>query len=96
MYEASALAAGATLAAARAVWSGSARHGASIVGGMHHARAAYASGSCVYNDVAIAIACPPDQGAERIAYVDIDAHHCDGGRRPPWRCPRGSRTRAGA
>jgi acetoin utilization protein AcuC len=54
-------------------WSGSAQHGASIVGGMHHAMAAYASGFCVYNDVAIAIAWLLDQGAERIAYVDIDA-----------------------
>ena len=51
MHEASALVAGATLAAARAMWSGSARHGASIVGGMHHAMAAHASGFCVYNDV---------------------------------------------
>jgi Histone deacetylase domain len=33
MHEASALVAGATLAAARAVWSGSAEHGASIAGG---------------------------------------------------------------
>jgi acetoin utilization deacetylase AcuC-like enzyme len=40
MHEASALVAGATLAAARAVWSGAAEHGASIAGGMHHAMAA--------------------------------------------------------
>jgi acetoin utilization protein AcuC len=71
MHEASALIAGATLAAARAVWSGEALHGASVAGGMHHAMAANASGFCVYNDVAIAItwrvgttwragpACPP-------------------------------------
>ncbi len=44
MHQASALVAGATLAAARAVWSGTARHGASIAGGMHHAMAARASG----------------------------------------------------
>ena len=37
MHDASALIAGATLAAARAVWSGSAQHGASIAGGLHHA-----------------------------------------------------------
>ena len=40
MHEASAVVAGATLAAARAVWSGAAEHGASIAGGMHHAMAA--------------------------------------------------------
>ena len=78
LHQASALVAGATLDAARAVWSGSARHGASIAGGMHHAMAAHASGFGVYNDVAIAIAWLLDQGAERIAYVDIDAHHGDG------------------
>ena len=83
MHEASALVAGATLAAARAVWSGSAQHGASIAGGMHHAMAAHASGFCVYNDVAVAIAWRPGQGAERIAYVEIDAHHGDGNRPRP-------------
>ena len=72
MHDASALVVGATLAAARAVWSGSALHGASIAGGMHHAMAAHASGFCVYNDVAVAIAWLLEQGAERIAYVDID------------------------
>jgi acetoin utilization protein AcuC len=78
MHEASALVAGATLAAARAAWSTPGGHGASIAGGMHHAMAAHASGFGVYNDVAIAIAWLLEQGAERIAYVDIDAHHGDG------------------
>ena len=78
MHEASALVTGATLAAARAVWSSSAQHGASIAGGMHHAMAAHASGFGVYNDVAVAIAWLLGHGAERIAYVDIDAHHGDG------------------
>ena len=78
MHEASALVTGATLAAARAVWSGSAGHGASIAGGMHHAMAGHASGFGVYNDPAIAIAWLLGHGAERIAYVDIDAHHGDG------------------
>jgi acetoin utilization protein AcuC len=78
MHAASALVAGATLAAARAVWAGSAGHGANIAGGLHHAMRASASGFCVYNDPAIAIAWLLAQGAERIAYVDIDVHHGDG------------------
>jgi acetoin utilization protein AcuC len=78
MHEASALVAGATLAAARAMWSGAAAHGASIGGGLHHAMRASASGFCVYNDPAIAIAWLLAEGAERIAYVDIDVHHGDG------------------
>ena len=77
MHDASALVAGATLAAARAVWAGEAQHGVSIAGGLHHAMRASASGFCVYNDPAIAIAgC--SAGAERVAYVDIDVHHGDG------------------
>ncbi len=56
-----------------------ARHGASIAGGLHHAMSASASGSCVYNDPAIAITWLLLAGAERIAYVDLDVHHADGG-----------------
>jgi acetoin utilization protein AcuC len=37
-----------------------------------------ASGFCIYNDPAIAIAWLLLAGAERVAYVDIDAHHGDG------------------
>ena len=78
MHEASALVAGATLAAAQAVWSGSALHGASIAGGLHHAMRRAASGFCVYNDPAIAIRWLLAAGAERVAYVDVDVHHGDG------------------
>ena len=78
MHEASALVAGATLAAARAVWTGTAEHGANIAGGLHHAMRGNASGFCVYNDPAIAISWLLGAGAERIAYVDIDVHHGDG------------------
>ena len=88
MHEASALVAGATLAAARAVWSGSAAHGASIAGGLHHAMRGNASGFCIYNDPAIAIAWLLEQGAERIAYVDIDVHHGDGVQAAFWNDPR--------
>jgi acetoin utilization protein AcuC len=78
MHDASALVAGATLAAARAVWDGGAEHGANIAGGLHHAMRGHASGFCVYNDPAIAIRWLLEAGAERIAYVDIDVHHGDG------------------
>ena len=78
MHEASALVAGATLAAARAVWTGAAEHGVNVAGGLHHAMRHQASGFCVYNDPAIAISWLLGAGAERIAYVDIDVHHGDG------------------
>src|SRR5690606_9068693 len=37
-----------------------------------------ASGFCVYNDCAVAIRWLLDHGAQRVAYVDVDAHHGDG------------------
>src|SRR5690625_5279943 len=37
-----------------------------------------ASGFCIYNDVALSIAWLLDHGAERVAYIDVDAHHGDG------------------
>ena len=88
MHHAAAMVAGATLAAARAVWTSAAQHGASPAGGLHHAMAGNASGFCVYNDPAIAIAWLLSQGAERIAYVDIDAHHGDGVEKAFWDDPR--------
>jgi acetoin utilization protein AcuC len=78
MHEASALVAGATLEAARAVWRGEALHAANIAGGLHHAMRRSASGFCVYNDPAIAISWLLAQGARRVAYVDVDVHHGDG------------------
>jgi acetoin utilization protein AcuC len=78
MHEASALVTGATLAAARAVWSGACDHGASISGGLHHAMRGSASGFCVYNDPAVAIKWLLAAGASRVAYVDVDVHHGDG------------------
>jgi acetoin utilization protein AcuC len=78
VHEASALIAGASLAAARSVWEGTAEHAVNIAGGLHHAMPATASGFCVYNDPALAIAWLLAQGARRVAYVDVDVHHGDG------------------
>ncbi len=78
MHQASAHIVGATLEAARQVWAGVALHAANISGGLHHAMAASASGFCIYNDAAIAIAWLLSQGAKRVAYVDVDVHHGDG------------------
>ena len=78
MHEAAALVVGATLAAARSVWSGAATHAVSVAGGLHHAMRANASGFCVYNDLAVAIRWLLSAGAERVAYVDLDVHHGDG------------------
>ncbi len=78
MHEASAHVVGATVEAARRVWTGEVKHAANISGGLHHAMPDKASGFCVYNDVAVGIRWLLDHGAERVAYVDVDVHHGDG------------------
>ncbi len=78
MHEVSSLVTGASVDAARAVWAGTAQHAVNIAGGLHHAMRERASGFCVYDDPAVAIAWLLSQGATRVAYVDVDAHHGDG------------------
>ncbi|MFF4809905.1 acetoin utilization protein AcuC [Micromonospora chersina] len=88
MHESSALIAGASVAAAEAVWRGEALRAVNVAGGLHHAMPARAAGFCVYNDPAVAIARLLDLGAERIAYVDVDVHHGDGVQEIFYRDPR--------
>jgi acetoin utilization deacetylase AcuC-like enzyme/GNAT superfamily N-acetyltransferase len=78
MHEASARIVGGTLAACRAVMSGQARHVFNATGGFHHAMPDRASGFCIYNDAAVAIAAMLQEYEARILYVDFDAHHGDG------------------
>ncbi|WWR46986.1 acetoin utilization protein AcuC [Roseovarius sp. S88] len=47
-------------------------------GGTHHGMADHAAGFCYLNDPVLAIESFLAQGLTRVAYVDIDAHHCDG------------------
>ncbi|HHV22531.1 MAG TPA: acetoin utilization protein AcuC [Propionibacterium sp.] len=78
MHEVAARVCAATTEAARAVWSGETNRAANMAGGLHHAMPELTSGFCVYNDCAVAIKWLQQQGAERIVYLDIDAHHGDG------------------
>jgi acetoin utilization protein AcuC len=78
MHEAASLIVSASLAAVRAVHEGRAGHAVNLFGGLHHAMSDRASGFCVYNDVAVGIQWLLDNGVERIAYLDLDAHHGDG------------------
>ncbi|HEY5541530.1 MAG TPA: acetoin utilization protein AcuC [Coriobacteriia bacterium] len=51
----------------------------SPAGGLHHAHRDHASGFCVYNDCAVAIArATVEHHGLRVAYVDVDVHHGDG------------------
>jgi acetoin utilization protein AcuC len=79
MHAASAAVCGASITAAEAVATGRARHAFNPAGGLHHARRREASGFCIYDDPAAAIAkvleLHPDW---RVMYVDVDVHHGDG------------------
>jgi acetoin utilization protein AcuC len=88
MHEAASLVAGASVRAAEAVWTGDCEHAFNAAGGLHHAMPERASGFCVYDDPAIAIAWLLQQGAERVAYVDVDVHHGDGVQFVFWDDPR--------
>ena len=82
LHEAAALICGGTIAALARVLdapSGPPARAFAPAGGLHHAHRDRASGFCVYNDPAVAIAVAlRDRPGVRIAYLDIDAHHGDG------------------
>jgi acetoin utilization protein AcuC len=77
MYEIAALKVGAALVAAEVVTTGEVDIAFSLAGGMHHARPNYASGFCIFNDIAVVVNTLLRQGL-KVAYVDIDVHHGDG------------------
>ena len=77
MHDACAAIVGASILAAEAVHSGAALHAFNPAGGLHHAARERASGFCVYNDIAVAVAWLRRHG-HRVAYVDVDVHHGDG------------------
>ncbi len=88
MHESAARVVSGSVDGALAVWRGEADHAVNLAGGMHHAMPDHASGFCVYNDAVAAIRAVLDSGAERVAYVDIDAHHGDGVELAFWDDPR--------
>ncbi len=88
MHVAAAHVVGASVEAFRQVWSGESLHSASIVGGLHHAMPDRSSGFCIYNDIAVGIKKLLADGAERVAYVDVDVHHGDGVEKIFWDDPR--------
>ena len=77
MHEAAASVAGGSLRATDAIVRGDVDHAFHPGGGLHHAMPARASGFCVYNDVALAVAAARAAGM-RVLYVDLDVHHGDG------------------
>ncbi|MGD8571658.1 MAG: acetoin utilization protein AcuC, partial [Gammaproteobacteria bacterium] len=79
VYEAAATVVGTTLAAVDAVVSEECRQAFIPIAGLHHGRRDSAAGFCVFNDCGVAIeALRNIYGIQKVAYVDIDAHHGDG------------------
>ena len=78
MHEATATVTGATLQCAEMVMSGEIRRAFNVAGGLHHAHRNRASGFCIYDDLAVAIAWIRSAHDVRVLYIDYDAHHGDG------------------
>ncbi|MFL5679254.1 MAG: acetoin utilization AcuC family protein [Chloroflexota bacterium] len=77
MHEAGAMVAGGSLRAVEAILRGDVEHAFHPGGGLHHAMPDRASGFCIYDDPALAIARARRDGL-RVLYIDLDTHHGDG------------------
>ena len=86
MHEASAAVAGGSLHAMEAILRGEVLHAVHPGGGLHHAMRGRASGFCVYDDPALAIARARRDGL-RVMYIDLDVHHGDGVQAIHWSDP---------
>jgi len=79
VYDAGCAVVGTTLAAVRQLMQGTTRRAFIPIAGLHHGRRDSAAGFCVFNDCGVAIEIlRKEYGIQKIAYVDIDAHHGDG------------------
>ncbi len=79
LFEAASAYVGGTLNLVEAIMAGRAKRGFIPIGGLHHAFRDKTAGFCVFNDCGIAAELLRSHyGLERVAYVDIDAHHGDG------------------
>lgn len=79
IYEDALRVVGSTLSAVDHIMQNDCRHAFTPIAGLHHAARDHAAGFCVFNDCGVAIEYLRQQyQLQRIAYVDIDAHHGDG------------------
>ena len=78
-FEATSYVVGTVLKAVQGIVEGTYQRAFVPIAGLHHARRDGAAGFCIFNDCGIAIeALRYHYGIQRLAYVDIDAHHGDG------------------
>lgn len=79
IFESACTVVGTTLAAVDAIMRGEASRAFVPIAGLHHAGRDHAAGFCVFNDCGVAAEYLKSKyGLQRVAYVDIDAHHGDG------------------
>ena len=79
IYDSASAVVGAVLCAVDEVMHGNHKRAFVPIAGLHHAARDSASGFCVFNDCGIAAEYLRKQfNIQRVAYVDIDAHHGDG------------------
>ena len=86
MHDAGAMVAGGSIRAMEAILRGDVEHAFHPGGGLHHAMPDRASGFCIYDDPALAIARARRDGL-RVLYVDLDVHHGDGVQAIHWSDP---------
>jgi acetoin utilization protein AcuC len=86
MHDAAAAVAGGSLRAMEAILRGEVEHAFHPGGGLHHAMPDHASGFCIYDDPALAVA-RARRGGLRVLYVDLDVHHGDGVQAIHWSDP---------
>ncbi len=86
MHDAGAMVAGGSIRAVEAILRGDVEHAFHPGGGLHHAMPDRASGFCIYDDPALAIARARRDGL-RVLYVDLDVHHGDGVQAIHWSDP---------
>ncbi len=77
MYQYALEASSGTYEGAMMLYNGTARFVFNPFGGLHHAGRDYAEGFCYINDTAVAIADLIQKG-QKVAYIDVDAHHGNG------------------
>ena len=79
LYESSLAVVGASLFVTEEIISGRFKRAFVPIAGLHHAKRDSAGGFCVFNDIGVVIeTLRKIHGVNRIAYIDIDAHHGDG------------------
>ena len=77
-FESASYVVGSALHATKSILSKSDKAAFVPIAGLHHARRNIASGFCIFNDCGVVIEYLLQQGLNKVAYIDIDAHHGDG------------------